>query len=125
MNLEGRVKKLEEKKGIAGAVDNTEENKIINELYAKMKASKEEALKKGILPEKNLFENKEAFAKRFKAFEEEMRNRVLNTPEKELTPGELIFKRKCLKELELQRFKDEVKTEIKTSADISKLGIDK
>jgi hypothetical protein len=125
MNLEGRVKKLEEKKGIAGAVDNTEENKIINELYAKMKASKEEALKKGILPEKNLFENKEAFAKRFKAFEEEMRNRVLNTPEKELTPGELIFKRKCLKELELQRFKDEVKTEIKTSADKKLLDTEK
>ena len=125
MNLEGRVKKLEEKKGIAGAVDNTEENKIINELYKKMKARKEEDLKQGRIPEKNLFENKEAFAKRFKEFEEEMRNRVLNISEKELTPGELIFKRKCLKELELQRFKDEVKTEVKTSSDISKLGIDK
>jgi len=125
MNLEGRVKKLEEKKGIAGAVDNTEEDKIINELYKKMKARKEEDLKQGRIPEKNLFENKEAFAKRFKEFEEEMRNRVLNISEKELTPGELIFKRKCLKELELQRFKDEVKTEVKTSSDISKLGIDK
>jgi len=113
--LEKRIKVLEEKRGIAGAVDNTEEDKIINELYSAMKASKEEALKKGILPGKNLFENDEEFKKRFKEFEEEMKNRVLNTPENELTPGELIFKKKCLKELELQRFKDEVKTEVKTS----------
>jgi hypothetical protein len=101
--LEKRIKVLEEKRGIAGAVDNTEEDKIINELYAAMKARKEEDLKRGRIPEKNLFENKEAFAKRFKEFEEEMRNRVLNTPEEELTPGELIFKKKCLKELEFKK----------------------
>lgn len=93
--LEKRIKVLEEKRGIAGAVDKTEEfDKILNELYEKMKARKEEDLKKGIIPGKFWFEGEEEFAKRFKEFEEEMRNRILNTPEEELTPGELAFKKK-------------------------------
>jgi hypothetical protein len=100
MDLKNRVKKLEEKKGIAGAVETEEFDKIANELFEKIKAGKEEDLKKGIIPGKMWFEKKEDFSKRLEEFYKEKKDRVLNTPESELTRGELIFKKKCLKELE-------------------------